>query len=249
MQDLLMVGTSISQDKEQSLELAKAVFSDEKFDLLREQIKIPTSMNIDDFVIVDAYLFESKRKSKEDSYSVGKGIMLLDNSKQVLINALIMERSGKKTTRMSAIVAETLHNKCIVSTIGVEESGSVDIRKKELSESEKEELFSTYKEPVFPINDSYEVGILDSEINTQGFADGCLWGGYKWCGGNCANFEERGGDGTWLNDTDLCCKWHDYCYRDGYMSKKECDYTLCYCVKDHYNPAGILIKTAFGCLV
>jgi hypothetical protein len=90
----------------------------------------------------------------------------------------------------------------------------------------------------------YEIGELNAEIEGEGFLDGCLPGGYLWCGMGC-QIDSNACDGPYIYnpdnpDVDRCCRLHDCCYRETGQTwpNDDCDQQLCDCVQD-VDPFGI----------
>lgn len=95
----------------------------------------------------------------------------------------------------------------------------------------KEEYQTIMKE--LPIDENYYPGKLNETVQLQTWKNGCLAGGYMWCGGGCGGYpacKNSTNDGK--NATDACCKRHDCCYGAARVSYPDCacDIGLCYCV-------------------
>ncbi|MBA2871550.1 hypothetical protein HNQ85_001820 [Anoxybacillus calidus] len=76
----------------------------------------------------------------------------------------------------------------------------------------------------FPIDENYYPGMLLDQVDSEGFLDGCLPGGYIWCGMKCGGSVACTSSQYGINELDHCCKSHDCCY-----SRNNVDYPNCYC--------------------
>lgn len=205
---------------------------------LINKIKPFQNINKNDLYLQDSFLFESLAKV----YKQGTGAVFVNNERTVnlvvfndkendhigaFLFALQEFEGGKALHRI-------LHKNGEIKNISIEP----------YTEEVQAEFLKNFETDLFSNSDEYFPGILKQrDVQSLGFFDGCLPGGYRWCGGGCHNYEDNGGDGTWINETDWCCKYHDYCYRYDYSTVDGCDDTLCACVRNHKTiaSAGIMI--------
>ncbi|UOE78281.1 hypothetical protein [Parageobacillus thermoglucosidasius] len=96
----------------------------------------------------------------------------------------------------------------------------------------------------------YVEGELNAEVETEGFLDGCLPGGYLWCGMGC-QIDSNACNGPYIFNpnnplVDNCCRQHDCCYRERGETwpNDDCDLELCDCVRDvdPYGAASLAIQ-------
>ncbi|QAS54812.1 hypothetical protein [Halobacillus litoralis] len=74
-----------------------------------------------------------------------------------------------------------------------------------------------------------------NEVSTQALWDGCMPGGYFWCGGGCGY---QTGSSAIKNKIDGCCLNHDYCYANHSTARcLNCDEDLHACVTNPINRA------------
>lgn len=86
-------------------------------------------------------------------------------------------------------------------------------------------------EEAFPITENYYPGmLLEQEVETAWY-NGCLPGGYVWCGKECGGSIACNSSTYGVNELDNCCKTHDCCYKTRGVSYKNCycDSRLCSC--------------------
>lgn len=244
MKDLILVGTSIMQDEEAVLKLVNEVLNHEQFDLLKETIEVLAPFNKNDFKVLDAFAFEGKRENLDESYLKAKGIVLSFNESQIIVHASIGERNQKSVEQFAALVEEKAINHSFLVKLYIENNEVVQVSRKEMNDQMREEILESIENEQFPQNEHYREGMLGGEVTSQvqEISDGCLWGGYRWCGKACNNYKDRGGDETWINETDRCCREHDYCYRIGFYSRATCDANLCSCVQSETTNAATLIR-------
>lgn len=76
----------------------------------------------------------------------------------------------------------------------------------------------------FNFDEHYFPGQLLEQVKSEGFTDGCLGGGYIYCGSNCGGYPACAGSRSGINKLDNCCKTHDCCY-----NKYGVKYPHCYC--------------------
>ncbi|TYR78884.1 hypothetical protein FZC66_17835 [Priestia megaterium] len=81
-------------------------------------------------------------------------------------------------------------------------------------------------EEEFPFDEHYYPGmLLNDEVRAEKkWYQGCLPGGYIWCGDDCGGSASCTSSVKGVNGLDNCCKAHDCCY-----SKNKVSYPNCYC--------------------
>lgn len=87
-------------------------------------------------------------------------------------------------------------------------------------------------------------GQLGNVVDAQDMVDGCINGGYIWCGKKCSGDFNKP---KYINSTDLCCYLHDLCYkRSGQKSANctLCDAELCNCIAGEKTLASSMIRAA-----
>lgn len=77
----------------------------------------------------------------------------------------------------------------------------------------------------FPFDENYVPGmLLNQEVGAEAWYQGCLPGGYVWCGDDCGGSAACWSSTPGVNGLDNCCKTHDCCY-----SRLGVSYPNCYC--------------------
>lgn len=102
-----------------------------------------------------------------------------------------------------------------------------------------------------PVDEEYYPGKLLDQIESQGFLDGCLPGGYIWCGGKCGGGSASCSSTSTkpVNALDSCCKKHDCCYYnyDEEFPHCLCDARLCSCAQQNATTSAKYAVTAVMC--
>lgn len=233
----LIVGTKKDISKAERQELLNNSAVEE----LIKNVKPITNVGKEDLRLQDSFLFESLAKV----YKKGIGAIFANNNKTV--NVIVFDdRENNQTGAFLFALHEFDGGKALHKILY--KNGQIQDKSIEPATEEVEAQFlKNFETDMFSKSEEYFPGILkqQQDVESLGFFDGCLPGGYLWCGGGCHNYEDNGGDGTWINETDWCCKYHDYCYRYDYSSVDGCDDTLCTCVKNHKTIASAGIRIIF----
>lgn len=81
-------------------------------------------------------------------------------------------------------------------------------------------------EEEFPFDENYYPGmLLNNEVRAEKkWYQGCLPGGYIWCGDDCGGSAACSSSVSGVNGVDDCCKKHDCCY-----TQRKVSYPNCYC--------------------
>ncbi|WML27372.1 hypothetical protein [Neobacillus sp. OS1-33] len=131
----------------------------------------------------------------------------------------------------------------------------VMVQKNETVPLTKQEMREFWKKSLDKFDDlvpdeSYQPGDLFNEASAQGFWDGCVTGGYLWCGKGCY-IDGNGCNGPYVYnpnnpDLDNCCRIHDCCYYEG-RTHASCDDSLCSCSirVDPFGVASTMIQLYF----
>ncbi|MGE6377999.1 hypothetical protein [Peribacillus muralis] len=104
----------------------------------------------------------------------------------------------------------------------------------------------------FNFDENYYPGqLLDQDVNAEGFFDGCIAGGYIYCGGKCGGHPACSGSKSGINKLDNCCKTHDCCYHNNGVKYPNCycDQRLCDCSQASGYAGGRIIVEATMCFV
>ncbi|MEH7314277.1 hypothetical protein [Priestia megaterium] len=91
-------------------------------------------------------------------------------------------------------------------------------------------------------NENYTPDDLDNVVDVQDITDGCISGGYIWCGRGCSGDFNKP---KYINTTDLCCYLHDSCYKRSGQKKANCslcDAELCSCIAGESTKAKSMIE-------
>jgi len=215
----------------------KQLLGNEKIKLLKSN---PKFADIENLKVVDSFVFQGKRENKENSFKKGKGIVLTNITKDIVVR-VIQDNTNNKTV-VSALSLEKVNDEHFVKAYEIDQNNQLyEVYSKKLTPELKDEFESNFI-PVF----QEEKTVYDDEIVVQDWlTDGCLPGGYLWCGKGCSNFTDRGGDGSVINSTDSCCKSHDYCYRYNWDTVDGCDDQLCACAQGKSTTAAFFIRLWF----
>lgn len=111
--------------------------------------------------------------------------------------------------------------------------------------NEKEEL-------EFPFYEKYVPGMLNGDVEANGVLDGCLAGGYIWCGKACGGSAACKSTKKGINGLDNCCKKHDCCYTERNVKSPPncyCDQKLCDCAQAAGLTFGTPVIEAIFCFV
>ncbi|MEQ6357314.1 hypothetical protein ABNX05_22115 [Lysinibacillus sp. M3] len=146
----------------------------------------------------------------------------VEDTSDFITGYLVNETTEGDSTVIHQIIFREA-NDTIVSIIENSVTEEVFAANKEQESSFKEEY--NYDENYYP-------GQLLEQINTEGVVDGCLAGGYIYCGGNCGGYPACESSVKGINALDNCCKTHDCCYKYNGVDKYPhcmCDQRLCDC--------------------
>jgi hypothetical protein len=199
VQELKVNGTKIhlSQEKVDSLVNQKDVK-----DVIAKVKK--ASNKILDLKVNDSFLFEVLDKNNE--LVSGTGLVLANNNMDVFVNIFEEETNGQKGLTVSSFYPETIGEEDFINKLVYRDGKQVKSIVKPLTEKIKDVLKVNGANDLFPVNEQFEKQSMKNDFNAEydypPWYWGCLPGGYLWCGGDCDNFEDQGGNGYWINDTD-----------------------------------------------
>jgi hypothetical protein len=236
MNGVNVVGSLIT-DQTLLNQLKEQLISSEEFKTIEKEFKGIVDLN--NSRLVEGFAFDALKGS---NLTVSKGLTVLFDEKLIVTyQEFVREDKPGTLVIVKHIEGEKLTQYKISGSLKKKENSQ------ELTEEDRKELDQMYVKTGFNFNEVYVPGML-GEISAQGWPyEGCVWGGYKWCGKGCNNYPENGGDNTYINATDLCCRVHDYCYKNNTYTEKVCDDRLCSCVATHTTGAAAIIRLAFFC--
>jgi len=243
LKDLLLVGTSLENQLETQQELIKKLKENKLFEQISSLLEKKFNIDLKGLKILDSFKFVGERENVENTYAKGAGLKISYNNNQVLLTAIFLENDEQLTLKeLSAFIVHTAEEKKLFTKF-IAENGKVnEVFTKEFDDKLALEHEDNISKNQFPVNESFFETEKEGTVSPLGFTSGCLWGGYLWCGKDCSNYKDRGGDGTALNTTDVCCMVHDYCYRNG-TKQSTCNANLCKCVANLHTTASALIRT------
>lgn len=100
----------------------------------------------------------------------------------------------------------------------------------------------------FNFDENYTPGQLlnQDHISVAGFIDGCLAGGYIYCGKQCGGWPACESNTDGINVLDNCCKMHDCCFHYSGGPTSACNKGLCNCASQQSGPGSIIVR-AYAC--
>lgn len=232
----VFIGTSLINQPERTAAIFKKAQESKEIEVIQKEFFLNEALDINEtFALVSA-------EPKERQFDA-EGIVLVSKDQKVVITFIEGNLDERPIKVVNALVVTKVGGSEVIRSFEVDANNEVAFVAENVFEGDvKEEFFENLKNPLFPETHN------EVEGQAQGFSHGCLWGGYRWCGKGCSNYPEMGGDGTWINSTDSCCRRHDYCYKNGYVSKSQCDKNFCTCLSGQTNTAANLAK-AWYCII
>jgi len=100
----------------------------------------------------------------------------------------------------------------------------------------------------FNFDENYYPGQLLDQVDSEAVIQGCIAGGYLYCGAACGGYPACSGSRSGINGLDNCCKKHDCCYHTKNTSGPNCycDQNLCDCAQAApWKKATPLVEAAF----
>ncbi|QSX24154.1 hypothetical protein [Priestia megaterium] len=247
MKDLLLVGASLENQLEAQQDLVNKLKENQLYKQLISDLEEKFNLDLKKFDVLDSFKFASERENIENTHSKGAGLKLSYNNNQVLLTAIFLENEAKLNLKLiSTFVNHVVEGNDILTKIIAENGKISEVFAKEFDDKLAVEHEDNILKKQFPVNEAFFASEQEDAIVplVQRVGSGCLWGGYQWCGLGCSNYKDRGGDGTAINTTDVCCMMHDYCYRNG-NKHSTCDASLCKCISSHSTTASALIKVVY----
>lgn len=145
----------------------------------------------------------------------------VDDTSDFFIGFLVNEQTVEGSKEYRQIIFRAA-NEQTVSIIENTLTNEVFVANKETQSKFKEEY--NYDENYYP-------GQLLDQVNAEGFTDGCIAGGYLYCGKGCGGYPACESTKKGINALDNCCKTHDCCYTKYGVAYPHClcDQALCDC--------------------
>ncbi|OAT73011.1 hypothetical protein A7K69_19380 [Parageobacillus thermoglucosidasius] len=244
MQGLVLVGSAI---KPESVKVQTLLENPTVANMVKK-IKQYRDFADHELEVFDAYQFEGKIKDRENSLKRGEGAVLALKDQSVSLNILFAESGQEKQVHITGFVIQEDNDKQYFYKFQAKGQDIKLVLATEFDGKIKEQYLSNFDQKLFKYDENFKYGILDNENEVEAhisWKDGCLPGGYKWCGGKCHNYPDSGGDGSVINEVDACCMLHDYCYRYDWNTVDGCDDSLCECVKPYSYWAALFIQLYF----
>jgi len=143
------------------------------------------------------------------------------------------DKGAKRDFVIGTIITPNDQQEVDIMNIRANESGYVSIKENK-SIAIPDDVTSLGKlDDDFYDKDYYPEKLLETANKASAF-DGCLSGGYIWCGGNCGGSAACKSTKNGINALDNCCKAHDCCYSNFGIKKPFhciCDQRLCDCAQ------------------
>ena len=238
-------------------ELLASIVGQEKFHNLLTEMKRynPFDFNVDSIEVIEGFKFDTISPKQE--VITAKAIDLKINEKISIryitryFNGNVDETSdfftgylvNETTENDSTVYHQTIFRAADEQTVSMLESTLT----KEVVAANKEQEARSKEE--YNFDENYYPGQLLEQVNSEGMLDGCLGGGYIFCGGQCGGWPACTYNNQGKNDLDRCCKTHDCCYKsngvEGYPDCY-CDQGLCDCSQASSAPTWdkIQVQTA-----
>lgn len=215
----VFIGTSLINQTEQTAAIYKKAKESKGFKILQKEFFPNQELEVKES-------FKLASQEPEERQFDARGIMLASSDQKVILNFIEGTREQKPLKMINVLVVTEVGGSEVVRSFEVDSKNEISFIAENIFEGTvKEEFIDSLEKPLFP--ESYN----EVESQVQAFVNGCLWGGYRWCGKGCFNYPDIGGDGSYINSTDLCCKNHDYCFKNGYVTKAKCNESFCACLK------------------
>lgn len=236
MKDILIKGTKKIFPKDEIERFLK----EDNVNSLINQLKL--FRPFEDLKTFDSYLVDSQKK--DEAIIRSQGIIFTDSEHKVLIHVV------KHPNRIVAegFVVQEINGKEVLRRYSNNGNGNNELFVKDYVSKIKTDFEKNFEVEIFSENKDFNedsMPNLELQYDDPPFYWGCLPGGYLWCGGDCDNYSDQGGDNTYMNSTDNCCKTHDKCYRYETKTKAKCDSSLCSCVSGHSTVASTFIRAYF----
>ena len=241
-QEIKMILNEIKENKKLQ-NLVEEMNHQQKFEFNPEEVKI-----------IQAIGFDAKR----DSDVVTAKSVYFEVTNNLKIRYITRYRNNDLSTQNDFFVGELYvedKDKVTVNNYTARSENYV----KSLESTFDHELIALSKEKnkkeeqEFPFHDEYVPGMLNGDVEANGAFDGCLAGGYIWCGQNCGGSAACNSTKKGINALDNCCKTHDCCYKNRNVKSGDrncyCDQNLCDCAQKSSATFGKYIVEAIFCFV
>jgi hypothetical protein len=226
----VFLGTTLTNQPERTAAISLKAHKSKEFEVFQQEFFPNQTLKANEaFALVSS--------EPEEHQFDAEGIVLVSEDQKVVVTYIEGDRAGKPFKLVNALVIAEVGGSEVIRSFEVDEHQQVSFVAENVFEGDvKKEFIDNLENPLFP--ETHD----EVEGQSQAFFSGCLWGGYRWCGKGCYNYPEIGGDGSWINSTDYCCMAHDYCYKNGYVSRSKCNDNFCDCLKGQTNTAANMAK-------
>ncbi|PRT15850.1 hypothetical protein [Bacillus wiedmannii] len=230
-------------------DLKQKLNTNESLNNLLEELKKTAGISDEEFEITYPIKFDAISSNKQDIKTVTATILKFNDN--VAVKYFERFTNGDTNTLESFAIGSVAIPDGEYQNIHTFKQGTAGIVRHEV-EKELTELFleSLNKDEdfdeVFQPDPSYNPG--EKNLETQGWWDGCIAGGYIWCGSGCQySSTPCKGPIKGKNKLDYeCCRLHDCCYHANGTTPPDCycDQTLCDCAQrvDRWGTASLLIQ-------
>lgn len=179
--------------------------------------------------VIQALKFDAM---KEEDFIVSAKALYLKLKENVHIKYIIRHLNGDETTTNDFFIGNIRHESLeqegfTVTHFKARHDSHISTFETHLDEETlvEAQTLSKKEEEEFPFDPNYYPGMLMDQVKTENvFVDGCLAGGYIWCGKSCGGSVACTSTKSGINGLDNCCKTHDCCY-----TKYGVKYPHCYC--------------------
>ncbi|KYD24733.1 hypothetical protein [Parageobacillus toebii] len=251
MSNSVLKGAFLSKEETELLKVQ--AFNDPKFIKVVNELVKDNEINLENVTVLKPMKFDVRYGNLVKS--VKTAIFQVEDHVYVTFFEVKNHQNGEIEIKVRGQAAVDENEQVTLMSVNVKNHQDNVVRKENVLDMKIEEFEEFVQKSLanydgFQHDPYYEEGELNAEVETEGFLDGCLPGGYLWCGMGC-QIDSNACDGPEIYNpknpaVDRCCREHDCCYRltgqdwpnDG------CDAILCSCVYavDPYGIASMAIQ-------
>jgi len=243
-----LVGNYLNKDEKK--ELLASIREQKEFSELITAMKQHTEVDFkeDSVKIERAFKFDLAHSETVVSAKAMKVVF----DENVHIHFITRYKNGNVDDTSSTIVGHIFSNEVdqdvTLHKIFSNSEGEIKIKVKEIPVEDVTTQEDKFIEG-FNFDENYVPGQLVDQVNSAGkdwLKDGCLPGGYIYCGGGCGGYPACKSSVKGVNKLDdECCKYHDCCYAvNNDTGDKGCDAIICNCAKtyldDYFGAIGVV---------
>ena len=247
-----LVGNYLNNDEKK--ELLASIQEKKEFSELIVAMKQHTAVDFKEDSVKLERAFKFDLAHGETVVSAKAMKLVIDEN--VHIHYITRYKNGNVDNTSDIIVGHIFSNKVdqdvtLHKIFSKSEGGEIKTKVKEVPVKDVEYVTSLEDKFIegFNFDENYVPGQLLDQVNLaekDWLKDGCLPGGYIYCGGGCGGYPACKSSVKGVNELDdECCKYHDCCYALNDVTKhKICDAIICECAKiylgDYIGAAGVV---------